>query len=207
MMLKVRFVFYAAIFLSVFLLVAGCSNDKNINIEKLNKSEPRILLSNSSFVQESENMVYLADAIQRNDVDYLQQLIVENKVFVVDKDTKVDYFINDTNSNNAEIIFKEGRYTTKKGITLKNFLITEEEYPAYIAEKERQESRKANINYIFEVIHKSTTLVSYMETDNVYLIKQFLSDMKKYKRKLDELSNDANLDSDIRDMAKKALQL
>ena len=109
MMLKVRFVFYAAIFLSVFLLVAGCSNDKNINIEKLNKSEPRILLSNSSFVQESENMVYLADAIQRNDVDYLQQLIVENKVFVVNKDTKVDYFINDTNSNNAEIIFKEGR--------------------------------------------------------------------------------------------------
>lgn len=50
------------------------------------------LLKNSFWVVDSDNIPYLVDALARDDTEYLEQLIIERKVFQVDHDTKVMRF-------------------------------------------------------------------------------------------------------------------
>ena len=194
----------------------------------MDKTEPRILLAKSPFVQENENITYLADAIQRKDEDYLQQLIVENKVFLVDKDTKVDISINNSESNNVQILFKEGRYTNKKGVTLKNFLITEKAYKiaeeAYQAqikkekeverqrqlanEQEIQQHRQEAINIITECFNEIENIKSAPKSGDRELqqIEEYGVLSNNYY-KLNELSNNVNYDANTRQMISEAAEI
>lgn len=204
MLSKKKFcLFVPILILMASALFSGCSN----NAEKLHKPEPRILLANSSFVQEYENMQYLLDAVQRKDEDYLKQLILENKVFYVDKDTHVDNIGNMADINHEVIIFKEGRYTNKKGITLKNSLLTEEKYSEHIKEKTRQERGKVLISYISDVFSKSDKLSSYLETDSIYVLNSLAADLKTHINSLSEISTNTGYDSNAREMSKKAYQI
>ena len=126
-----------------FMIVAGCSSDNSSEV-------PSVLLKNSFWVTDSGNMPYLIDAIARDDVEYLKQLMLEGKVFQVDRDTKVTRFGVAANENYALISFKEGRYTNKSGCALKVSVYTEEEYQIYLEEKrkeaeQREQERQAKI--------------------------------------------------------------
>ena len=72
-------------FLSIALIIAamilaGCGNEKTVNqstksttpaLETKNDKVDAILIAGSVWVLDSDNMPYLADAIARNDMDYL----------------------------------------------------------------------------------------------------------------------------------------
>ena len=127
-------------FLSVALIImtilfAGCGSKKNIEV-------PAVLLANSFWVADSDNMPYLIDALARDDTEYLKQLILEGKVFQVDRDTKVTRFGVVADEHYALISFKEGRYTNKSGCALKVSVYTEDEYQNYLEEKRKDKERR-----------------------------------------------------------------
>ena len=129
-------------FLSIALIIAamilaGCGNEKTVNqstksttpaLETKNDKVDAILIAGSVWVLDSDNVPYLADAVARNDMDYLNQLMIEGKVFQVDHDTKVTRFGLASDKNNALILFKEGRYTNKTGCTFAQWVYDEKEY-------------------------------------------------------------------------------
>ena len=119
----------------ITILFAGCGNDKSNEI-------PSVLLKNSFWVADSGNMPYLIDALSRDDVEYLKQLMLEGKVFQVDRDTKVARFGVAADEHYALISFKEGRYTNKSGCALKVSVYTEDEYQNYLEEKRKDEERR-----------------------------------------------------------------
>lgn len=129
----------AVALMTLVFLLAGCSKDK---VEET----PAVLLGNSFWVADSENIPYLADALARDDVEYLNQLMLEGKVFKVDRDTKVARFGVADDSHFALISFKEGRYTNKSGYAFNVSTFTEDEYQNYLEEKrqaaERQEQER-----------------------------------------------------------------
>ena len=130
-------------FLSVLLMFAiiilvGCANEGKDNHADKNDEVDSILLKDSLWVADSDNMPYLNDAISRKDTEYLEQLVIERKVFIADKDTKVVRFGVAAYKNNALILFKEGRYTNKTGCTHASNVIDEKEFPAYVKEQKQK---------------------------------------------------------------------
>ena len=75
--------------------------------------------------------------VYRQDKDYIEQLILEGKVYQTDKDVPVIEFGIAAEKSDALIQFKEGRYSNKTGVTLRNFLLSESQYQTKIA-NERQ---------------------------------------------------------------------
>ena len=220
---SVHFIVSILVLLTVSLF-SGCSN----NGEKLHDPEPRILLANSPFVQDDDNLKYLLDAIQRKDDDYLQQLIIENKVFSVDKDTHVDNIGTMTGTDNELIIFKEGRYTNKKGVTLKNFLITEKAYKmaeeAYQAqinkekeaerqrqlakEQEIQQHRQEAMNIIATCFNEIENIKSAPTSGDIKSQQlEVYGVLSNNYYKLNELSNNVTYDKNTRQMISEAAEI
>lgn len=149
--------FLSVAFIFFVLILIGCgSNAKNNSVDKNTDKDPEIdsvLLKDSLWVADSENMPYLNDAITRKDAEYLKQLMIEGKVFIVDKDTKVMRFGVAADKNNVLILFKEGRYTNKTGCTHASNVIEEKKFPVYMKEQKQkkivliQESLLSTENY------------------------------------------------------------
>lgn len=133
-----KFLAVTLILASIF--VVGCGG------EKFAGETPAILLKNSFWVADSKNMKYLADALARDDMEYLKQLMLEGKVFQVDRDTKVVRSGLAANKHYSLISFKEGRYTNKSGCALNVAIYTEEEYQNYLEEKRKEEERREQEN-------------------------------------------------------------
>ena len=73
------------------------------------------------WVADSNDIYYLADAVSRNDIDYLNTLIYKGKVFVVDKKTQVE-IRSLYDENIVMVYFLEGKYTGNWGYTIKGFV-------------------------------------------------------------------------------------
>ena len=132
-------IFFAVIFV-------GCGFKKDIQLvnsdARRNDKIDAILLAKSFWVADSKNMAYLNDAISRRDEDYLKQLMIERKVFIVDKDTKITRFGAAADKNNVLILFKEGRYTNKTGCTHASNVIDEKDFSKY---KENQKRKTTDL--------------------------------------------------------------
>ena len=129
--------FLVIVIVFVAVLLTGCGGGENIpnNNDKIEA----VLLKDSLWVADSENMPYLNDAITRKDAEYLKQLMIEQKVFIVDKDTKVERFGVAAEKNNVLILFKEGRYTNKTGYTHASNVIDEKSFSTYVeAQKQKK---------------------------------------------------------------------
>ncbi|MBR6713505.1 MAG: hypothetical protein IKI76_11005 [Selenomonadaceae bacterium] len=136
--------FFLVIFILLAVIFSGCGTEKtteqsqSVTETEKNDKVASILLKNSFWVMDSDNMKYLNDAIARKDAEYLDQLMIERKVFFVDKDTKVTRFGVAADRNNVLIIFNEGRYTNKTGCTHAINVIAEENFPAYVEEQKQK---------------------------------------------------------------------
>lgn len=126
-----------------FAIVSGLSPKDTV--PETNKEKPNVerqisavLLKDSFWVMDSRNMPYLNDAISRKDVEYLKQLMIERKIFLVDKNTKVTRFGVAADKNNVLILFNEGRYTNKTGCTQASNVIDEKDFPEYISNQKKQ---------------------------------------------------------------------
>lgn len=130
-------------FLSIALIIAavilvGCGGEKRADISYgSNEKVAAILQKDSLWVMDSKNVPYLNDAIARKDVEYLEQLMIEGKVFLADKDTKVTRFGLAADKNIVMILFKEGRYTNKTGCTHASNVLTEKEYSEYLENRKK----------------------------------------------------------------------
>ena len=130
-----KFIYFIMSLLFLFLVIS-CGNNNEVNnsskspsIQQKNLESDKFILPKGFFlVEKSEYMPYLIDAIQRKDEEYLNQLILEQKVHYVEKDVKVSRFGYSSDPNNELIVFNEGKFTNKTGVTLKIFLLTEEQY-------------------------------------------------------------------------------
>ena len=77
---------------------------------------------NTFFCDDMETLVRLSDALQKKDNDLIGQLMLEGKIHLIDKDTKVS--IIDTgliDKNAVSIVIEEGRYDLKSGYTFKDW--------------------------------------------------------------------------------------
>lgn len=126
--------FLLVMFILLAVIFSGCGTEKtteqsqSVTETEKNDKVASILLKNSFWVMDSDNMKYLNDAIARKDAEYLDQLMIERKVFFVDKNTKVTRFGVAADKNNVLIIFNEGRYTNKTGCTHASNVVDEDEY-------------------------------------------------------------------------------
>ena len=138
----------SVIFMFVVLVISGCSDDKATKQSmptepKIEQPAPEpekieaVLVAGSFWVADSENIPFLADAIKRKDVEYMKQLMRENKVFLVEKNTKDEHFGIVADKSNVKILFREGRYTNKTGYIHASNVIAKKEFPAYL-EKQKQ---------------------------------------------------------------------
>lgn len=95
--------FLVIIIVFVSILFAGCGWENGLS----RKNETlAVLLKDSFWVAESENIPYMIDAISRKDTEYMKQLMLEGKVFIFDKDTKVVQRCSVSGKNNMEVLFK-----------------------------------------------------------------------------------------------------
>lgn len=124
--------------LVVTFLIVGCGDAKKAEKDGTEKDELAVILKDSFWVADSQNMIYLYDALIRQDREYLNQLILEGKVFYVDRDTIVSRFGVAADPDNVLILFREGRYTNKAGCTFKENLYSEQEYKDYLDEKKKE---------------------------------------------------------------------
>ncbi len=121
-----------------------------------------VLLADSFWVLDSENMPYLADALSRQDAEYLDQLMLEGKVFHVDKDTKVTRFGVAADKDNVLIIFNEGRYTNKTGCTFARYVINKENFHSYL-----ENQKKKKFTLIQEGLNKTEKYADVIATGNL----------------------------------------
>ena len=206
-----NFLSVALIFFTLFLV--GCGEERNV-AEKLDENknvglstnkveqpapEPEkvdaILVAGSFWVIESENMMYLKDAIARSDMEYLKQLTLEGKVYLVDKDTKVTRFGVAADENNVLISFKEGRYTNKSGYTFANNVFAEKEYPAAYLAIQNEEP----ITLIHHGLASTANYFELIEAKNTESLNQMLNLCETIGKKMRENAEDAQLNSAVRE--------
>lgn len=132
--------FSIALMVVVAVILGGCGGNAHENkVPKKSSDEiAAVLLKDSFWVMDSGDMPYLNDAISRKDIDYLKQLMIEGKVFYVDRDTKVTRFGIAADKNNVLIIFNEGRYTNKTGCTHASNVIDEKDFPTYAESQKKK---------------------------------------------------------------------
>ena len=119
------------IFLALFLIgLLGADDKTNNDVKKVEKTEKSFddyvsykigyIEKSATWADDYSDMPKLADALRREDEDYLKELIREGKVHIINKNTTVE--ISDTpNEGIVNIYFKEGKYTGKWGYTFKSF--------------------------------------------------------------------------------------
>ncbi len=179
--------------LLVAMILVGCGGEKEEEI-------PAILLKKSFWVADSENIPYVNDAISRKDADYLEQLILEGKVFLTDKDTKVIRLGTLANKNNARILFKEGRYTNKTGYAHVGNVILEKDYTAYL--EQQRHDKFAKIRDSISGTEKYADVIATGNLEEVERLRRYCLDktneLKKFR---------LNQESDILEQSEMAIRI
>lgn len=202
-------------FLSVALIImtillAGCGNEKtaeqSASVEVKNeqpvpevKKIDSILVAGSFWVLNSENMPYLSDALTRSDADYLKQLILEEKIFRVDRDTKVIQ----SGENNTQISFKEGRYTNKIGYSFTYNIFPEKGYPDTYLKSQEQEP----MVLIHHGLAGTDNYFELIETDNIEALNQMITLCETIGRKIRENAEGTQINSSTRECMIRAREL
>lgn len=189
---------FISLFIFAILLFTACGNevktDGTSSGKEIAKEENKILLAGSFWAENSDYMAFLTDALRRNDKEYLQQLIIEKKVFFVDKNTLVKSFGYTADQNNELISFAEGRYTNKTGRTLKKFLLTEEEYRN--REKKAREEVVSLIKKYFDETADYETIAKSSDYNYIDRFKELCSNRSKDLENLflqDKYNNEINI--------------
>ena len=197
---------FISLFIFAILLFTACGNevktDGTSTGKEISKEENKILLAGSFWVENSDYMAFLTDALRRNDKEYLQQLIIEKKVFFVDKDTRVKSFGYAADQNNELISFAEGRYTNKTGRTFKKFLLAEEEYRN--REKKAREEVVSLIKKYFDETTDYETVINSSDYNHIARLEDLCSNRSKY---LENLSFQDKYNAEIRLMLNKASKI
>lgn len=169
-----------ALILVTTTFIGGCSSqpaEQPAPAEKVSS----ILLKESFWVVDSGNIPYLNDAITRKDTEYIKQLMIEGKVFLVDRDTKVTQIGEMTAYNNVPILFNEGRYTNKKGFTHASNVVAEKDFPAYV-----ETQKQKNIALIKVSLANTEKYTDVIATGNIeeikHLSKECLDQTNELKR-------------------------
>ena len=210
---------FAVACLVATIFICGCGGDKTAEQPaepKVEQPAPEpekvdaVAVDGTIWAIDEENVAYLIDALDRNDGEYLKQLSVEQKAFLVDRDTKVTRIGKPAANDTVMIKFKEGRYTNKTGYTRARNIFTEEEYPAYLEAKAAREQAKKDaerqelIDMIYRYLVNTDDCFALIAAGNVAKIQRLNDwiDVEQYK--IIELKNSTRIDSDIRECAKKA---
>ncbi len=193
--------------LLVAVILVGCGGEKSS--EQPAPAEPKIeqlapelvnavLVAGSFWTNESNNMSLLADAFTRNDMEYLNQLLLEKKVFRVDNNTKVMKFDTPTSDGSVLIQFKEGRYTNKEGYTFVYNVFTETEFPtAYLANQEQ-----SSLQLVNSALATTETYFDLIKTEDVESLNQMLNLCNVLEKTLLKKSEDTQIDSSMRNCIK-----
>ena len=161
--------FLAVVLIIATMILVGCGSGKSVDTSsKSNEEVAAVLQKDSLWVMDSDNMPYLNDAIKRKDVDYLKQLMIEGKVFLADKDTKVTRFGVTADKNNVLILFNEGRYTNKTGCTHASNVVDEKDFPAYV-----ENQKKKKFTLIQDGLTKTEKYSEIVASGNLQEITQF----------------------------------
>lgn len=215
--------FLAVVLILIVMCATGCGDKKTadnpVPAEQSSPAETKVeqpvpkpekvnavAVAGTLWAINEENMLYLADAIARDDSEYLQQLALEKKVFNVDRDTKVTRIGTATDEDNVIISFKEGRYTNKTGYTFAYNIFTEEEYPAYLEAKaaNEQDRRQKIIDVVYRYLINTDDYFEFIKAGNIEEVKRIEEWIKAEEKKIIDLKNNVSIDSDIRECAEKA---
>lgn len=129
--------------LITLLIIVGISTGCTSKEKKIAPKDC-VLLKGSFWVQDSNYMHDLRDAVYRQDKEYLKQLMLEGKIYQTDRDVRVIEFGVTAEKNDALIKFKEGKYTNKAGVTLKKNLMLFDDYVA-VKQKEAKKLEEKRI--------------------------------------------------------------
>ena len=196
--------FFVVALMSVMLVCVACGNEKSA--EQSAPAEPKkidaVLVAGSFWVIESENMPYLTDALTRKDTEYLRQLMLEGKVFHVDKDTKVTRFGVAADKNNVLILFKEGRYTNKTGCTYVSSVIAEKDYSSYL-----ESQRHAKLALIRDSLTSTEKYLDIIASGNVKEVEQFSSYCLSKTNELKSFRQEQEIEREIIEQAEMAINI
>lgn len=209
--------FFLLALILLALIVSACGGQKTV--EQSAPAEPKIeqpalepekidaiAVKGTLWAIDEENMKYLTDAVNRKDSEYLKQLVLEKKIFHVDRDTKVTRIGTTSDEGNVMISFKEGRYTNKTGYTFAYNVFTEEDYPAYLETMKAKE--QAERQKIIDVIHSYLVNIDdYFElilAGNTEGVKEIEKWIKTKEYEIIALKDDNGIPADIRECAEKA---
>lgn len=210
--------FFAVACLVATIFICGCGGDKTAEQPaepKVEQPAPEpekvdaVAVDGTIWAIDEENVAYLIDALDRNDGEYLKQLSVEQKAFLVDRDTKVTRIGKPAANDTVMIKFKEGRYTNKTGYTRARNIFTEEEYPAYLEAKAAREQAKKDaerqeiIDLVQNYLSGSENYYDVITGGNVDEMNQMHDFLKAAETKLIELKKAPNLDSNLREYVEK----
>lgn len=171
-----------------------------------------VLLKDSLWAIDEENMAYLTDAVQRDDIEYIDQLNIEKKVFATDRDTKVVRIGEVTPEGTVAIRFKEGRYTNKLGKAYVFNVISEEEYPAYLEEKKHEpkeliKNGLASTDNFFELMKAENFKTENIDSKNIEALIQMRDLCNALASEMKEKSEDSQVDADTRECMQKAREI
>lgn len=210
---------FAVACLVATIFICGCGGEKSAEQSaepKVEQPAPEpekvdaVAVDGTIWAIDEENVAYLIDALDRNDGEYLKQLSVEQKAFLVDRDTKVTRIGKPAANDTVMIKFKEGRYTNKTGYTRARNIFTEEEYPAYLEAKAAREQAKKDaerqeiIDLVQNYLSGSENYYDVIIGGNVDEMNQTNDFLKTAETKLIELKKAPNLDSNLREYVEKA---
>lgn len=193
-MKKILLILFVILSITIF----GCSEQKS-NSEYENKVEKTIyeevvitdsiLVAGSFFVTDSKNITFLKDSMKRNDIEYLKQLILENKVFYVDRDTSVKCFGEISNKDEVLITFNEGRYTNKQGYTFGYNVFSKDTYSIIqLVNKEQDPLQLIQISLLST--NNFFDLIKYEDVDGMNKMKNLCELLGK---KLREKANNSSI--------------
>lgn len=97
----------------VILILVGCGNKY---------SDETLILKKAGWVENEENARDFLDALETNDDDFLTQQIIDGKIKIVDKETKIAVLGDTDNGKIVNIKFSEGRYKNNVGYTLAEYI-------------------------------------------------------------------------------------
>lgn len=204
---------FAIALIAATIFICGCGNQtaeqpapNNPKVEQPAPEPERVdavLVAGSFLTFDAENMPLLADALNRNDIEYLKQLVVEEKIFRVDKDTKILQIDEATSDGSIAIHFKEGRYTNKDGYAFAYTVFTEKEYPVAYLETQEQPP----LQLIQSALAHTDNFFESIKSEDVEALNQLLTFCEVTGKKLRETANNSQLDFATRECMTRAREI
>ena len=220
--------FFKVAVLVAAIFICGCGGEKTaenpVPVESAieqTASEPEkkeanevsaVLLKDSLWAIDEEYMAYLTDAVKRDDIEYIDQLTIEKKVFIVDRDTKVVRIGEAKPEGNVSIRFKEGRYTNKSGQAYVFNVIPEDEYPAYLEEKKHDpkeliKNGLAGTDNYLELMKAENFKTENIDPKNIEALIQMRDLCNTLASEMKEKIEDSQVDADTRERLQKAREI